>query len=123
LDRGDRGGIAFARLGQIWLGPADQTRNEAHHRRGNCAAFCGCASGARRYCGFSGACSSGTTAPMRATQAISGAGLASTVTGTASSADKPAATSCAAEPAMQEDVSAAAFTASRKGASRGDVNK
>src|SRR5262249_19762768 len=119
MQRGDGGGIAVPGLRNFRLGPTQEARNEVHHRRGSCGAFCGCASGARRYCGFGGDLPSGTTAPMRATQAISGAGRASTAAGLGSRSDRPTATDCAAEPTMQERAAAAARTASASGESRG----
>ncbi len=57
---GDRRGIRRPRLDERRRGAAEQAGDETHHRRGSWAAFCGCASGARRYCGFGGACASGS---------------------------------------------------------------
>src|SRR6202043_2520582 len=75
----DGGSVTLPRFREGGLGPAEEPRDEIHHRRGSCAAFCGCASGARRYCGLGGDCDSGSNAPTRATQAMSGAARASTV--------------------------------------------
>ena len=118
---GDRGGVARPRFGEGGRAAAKQASEKAHHRRGSEAAFCGCASGARRYCGFGGACASGTTAPICATQPMSGASRASTVMGAARlwrARRRPL-----VRPSRRcgQAASDAARTASLKGASRGAI--
>ena len=118
---GDRGGVLRARSAKAGAGRASRRVTKfiigaAVERR---------FAAARRARGdivASAAMASGKPAPIRATQAISGAGRASTATGAASSGDRAAATDCAAEPTRQAGVADAACTASRKGASRGAVN-
>ena len=106
-----QGGEAAASRGRAPRGrlrPGQQTSHKIHHRRGNWAACCGCASGARRYCGDGGEWLSGTHRAHARDPGDIGRRAVIDRPAVGCAGDSASATGCAAEPTMRAGASDAA---------------